>query len=153
MLRKLSVFLYVQQASIGVSVQNVAYNLDFSAAPADQIEQALCERLEAIRLARNLTQAELAREAGVSLRTISRLAAGQGITLETLIRVMTALGLAGNLAALLPDPSVRPIERATRRGKERQRARPRRHEPEPPGWTWGGEPDDHGAGRDDDDAQ
>lgn len=135
-------------------MQNTAYNIDFSAAPADQIEQALCERLEAIRLARNLTQAELAREAGVSLRTISRLAAGQGITLETLIRVMTALGLAGNFAALLPDPSVRPIERATRRGKEHQRARPRRHDPEPPAWTWGSEPDDDGdADRDDDDAQ
>jgi len=134
-------------------MQDSASKLDFSIAPAAQIEQALCERLEAIRLARNLTQAELAREAGVSLRTISRLAAGQGITLETLIRVMTALGLAGNLAALLPDPSVRPIERATRRGKERRRARPRRHDPEPPAWTWGGEPGDDGDDRDDDDAQ
>lgn len=134
-------------------MQYSASKIDFATASADQIEQALCERLEAIRLARNLTQADLAREAGVSLRTISRLAAGQGITLETLIRVMTALGLAGNLAALLPDPSVRPIERATRRGKERRRARPRRQDPEPSGWTWGNEPDDDDDHRDDDDAQ
>ena len=127
-----------------------AYSIDFSAASAEQIEQALCQRLESIRLARNVTQAALAREAGVSLRTISRLAAAEGITLETLIRVMTALGLAGNLAALLPDPSVRPVERATRRGRQRQRARPRQRDVEAPEWTWGDQPD-HDTGRSHDD--
>lgn len=122
-------------------MSNNAYKIDFGVASSDQIERALCERLERIRLARNLTQKRLAQEAGVSLRTVSRLAAGDGITLDTLIRVMTALGIQGNLAALLPDPAVRPIERVREGGRERRRASSRGAEAaESVAWTWADDP-------------
>ncbi len=101
-----------------------------------QIEQSLCKRLEALRLARNITQQQLADEAGVSLRTIGRMEKGLGVSLDTFLRVLIALRLQGNLDALLPDPQIRPMERIGRRGKERKRARPKVTENQAP-WDWG----------------
>ena len=115
----------------------MAYNIDFSLATSQQIETALCNRLENIRLARNMTQMQLAEEAGVSLRTIVRLEKGQGVSVDTFIRVLIALGIHQNLEALLPDPTVRPIERIDARGSERKRARPGIAAKESTPWSWG----------------
>ena len=103
---------------------NMAQNIDYALATNDAIEADLGKRLEAIRLGLNINQTQLAREAGVSRRTITRMENGGGVSLDTLIRVMRALGLADRLATLLPDPGIRPIERVRLRGRERQRARP-----------------------------
>ena len=111
--------------------------IDFSIATSEQIEGALCRQLESIRLTRNLTQAQLAREAGISLRTIGRLEKGLGVSLDTFIRALTALGLQTNLQTLLPDPNVRPIERVYFGGTERKRARPVQTDPEKSTWSWG----------------
>ena len=115
----------------------MTYEIDYSVATSDQIERALCGRIAAIRLTRNITQQRLAEEAGVSLRTIGRLEKGLGVSLETFIRVLTALRVQTNLEALLPDPAVRPIERIDIGGAERKRARPVRSADEPPAWSWG----------------
>ena len=115
----------------------MAYKIDFSVATSDQIEAALCERLENIRLSRNITQIQLAKEAGVSPRTIGRLEKGQGVSVDTFIRVLTALGIQQNLEALLPDPTVRPVERVGIGGGERKRARPDLHSDEGAMWSWG----------------
>jgi len=119
------------------------YNLEFSVATSDQIEAALCKRLESIRLSRNITQEQLAEEAGVSTRTIGRLEKGQGVSMDTFIRVMMALNIQQNLEALMPDPNVRPIERVGMGAGERKRARPAKSLDESPSWSWGdGEDDD-----------
>lgn len=104
------------------------------------IERDLCRKLEAIRLLKNISQASLAERAGVSRRTISRLENGQGVSLDTFIRVMLALNLADQLAALLPNPEIRPIERANRKHQRKNASSPRK--PKPPGkkWEWGDEP-------------
>ena len=121
----------------------MSYNTEFSVATSDQIEAALCKRLESIRLFRNITQAQLAEEAGVSPRTIGRLEKGQGVSVDTFIRIMMALGIQQNLEALLPDPTVRPIERVGIGAGERKRARPTQSGDERPSWSWGdGEDDD-----------
>ncbi len=121
----------------------MAYNVEFSIATSVQIEAALCKRLENIRLSRNITQAQLAEEAGVSLRTIGRLEKGQGVSLDTFIRVMMALGIQQSLETLMPDPTVRPIERVGFNAGERKRARPIQHGDERSIWSWGdGEDDD-----------
>jgi putative transcriptional regulator len=100
----------------------MSYFVDFNNANSEQIERALLDRLETIRLARNLTQAQLATMTGLSLRTMNRLGKGDGTTLDTFIRVLTALGLQASLATLLPDPSDRPVERMEK-GRERRRVR------------------------------
>jgi len=120
----------------------MSYNIDFNLATSAQIEKAICGRLESIRLSRNITQAQLAKEAGISSRTIIRLEKGEGISFDTLIRVLMALGIQQNLETLLPDPSVRPIEQINIKRNERQRARPRSKD-KTASWSWGnGEDDD-----------
>ena len=115
----------------------MSYNIEFSIATSNQIETALCKRLETIRLSRNITQAQLAAEAGVSSRTIGRLENGQGVSMDTFIRIMMALGIQQSLEALLPDPTVRPIERVGIGAGERKRARPTRSTDDRSTWSWG----------------
>jgi transcriptional regulator with XRE-family HTH domain len=117
-------------------------SVDFLVASSGQIETALCRRLESIRLSRNMTQRQLAEQAGVSLRTIGRLEKGEGVSLDVFIRVLAALKIQQSLESLLPDPSVRPIERVRGGASERKRARPRRAANEPAAWSWGDGEDD-----------
>ena len=103
----------------------MTHNIDYSSTSSEAIIKALCHRLEEIRLSRNVSQAGLAEEAGVSRTTMTRIAIGKPISLDSFVRVMLALGLTDHLAALLPDPGVRPVDRLRFGGKERRRARPR----------------------------
>lgn len=116
----------------------MSYSIDFELATSDQIEQALCARLERIRLSLNVTQAQLAEEAGISRKTVGRLERGEGTSLDTFIRVLRVLGIERNIEAVLPDPSVRPVERIGSTQRERQRARPKPATPAT-SWTWGDE--------------
>jgi transcriptional regulator with XRE-family HTH domain len=113
----------------------MASKIDYEIASIEALQRDLGRRLEALRLGRNIQQAQLAKEAGVSRRTITRLESGQSVSLDTLLRVMRALGLSSRLAALLPEPSVQPVERVRSKSKERKRASARR-EPEVSTWTW-----------------
>ena len=121
----------------------MSYKIDFIVATSEQIEAALCKRLENLRLSRNITQVQLAEEAGISPRTIGRFEKGQGVSFNTFIRVLTALGIQQNLETLLPDPTVRPIERIGISGGERKRARPGQSNAEPAIWSWGDGKDDY----------
>jgi len=116
---------------------------DLALASSEQIEAVLCAQVRRIRLARNITQAQLADEAGVSLPTIGRLENGKGITLDTFIRVLMALGVQQNLEGLLPDPTVRPVERMGASGSERKRARSSQSKREDSTWVWRDEGDKH----------
>ena len=103
--------------------------------------QALGRRLARHRLNRNLTQAALAAEAGVSTLTVQRIERGHSLQAANLIRILRALGLLDNLDALVPEPAISPIQQARMRGRVRQRASSRPGRPEPPTeWSWGDEP-------------
>ena len=103
--------------------------------------QALGRRLARHRLNRNLTQAALAAEAGVSALTVQRIEQGRSSQAANLIRILRALGLLDNLDALVPEPAISPIQQARMRGRVRQRASSRPGRPEPPTeWSWGDEP-------------
>jgi transcriptional regulator with XRE-family HTH domain len=118
----------------------MAHNNSLHDLPVAAVEAEIGRRLESARLAANISQAELAAEAGVSRRTITRLASGEGISVNTLIRVLRALGLGDRLATLLPETEVSPIDRVRLKSQTRQRARPTSR-PEPDGWTWGDDAD------------
>ena len=97
-------------------------------------------RLSRLRLQRNLTQAQLAQEAGVSKRTVIRLESGESVQVTNLIRVIRALGLLGNLDAFVPPPLPSPVEQMRSRTKERRRASPAARRSGPPArWRWGDE--------------
>ncbi len=65
-------------------------------------------RLAQLRIQLSLTQAELARRAGVGKRTLERLEAGETTQTSTLLRIMRELDLLAKLEVLLPEPSARP---------------------------------------------
>ncbi len=97
----------------------------------------LGSKIKRLRLARNITQTKLARTAGVSERTLRRLESGNGATLDTLVRVLSALKLEQNLELLVPDPRIRPIERIRTGGNERQRSRSVKTNQPAKQWQWG----------------
>ena len=113
------------------------YNIDFSIATSEQVEKALCNRIKEIRLSRNMTQIQLAEEAGLSEKTIRRFEDGKGVSLDTFIRVLQALGLWTHLISFLPDPTIRPAERLkTKKHGYRKKARPKLKSKEPSPVVW-----------------
>jgi len=74
------------------------------------------EKLRAIRLARGLTQEELASRSGYGVRTLRRIERGQAQPHpRTLREIAQALGV--DASRLLPDPSLNPDEPRTARSK------------------------------------
>lgn len=101
-------------------------------------------RLARQRLARNVTQEALAAAAGIGLRTLRRVEAGEPSSLDSVLRIASALGLAGALVGAIPEQQqILPIERVESRGRERRRARPRQRGPgDGELWRWADEADD-----------
>ncbi|MDF9827570.1 transcriptional regulator with XRE-family HTH domain [Ereboglobus sp. PH5-5] len=111
-------------------------------------------RLAQTRLSENMTQAQLAKFAGVSKRTLERMENGGSSQLVALIRVCRVLGLVEHFNDLIPELPPSPMTQLKLRGRQRKRARPRTdsarysehnrtagqfllEEPKPGNWTWG----------------
>lgn len=105
----------------------------------DALLQLIGERLAQLRLAKNLTQKQLADQAGLSLRTVQRLERGQAATqLSGFVRMCRVLGLIERFDALLPEQTVSPIAQLKLQGRQRKRATGRKISDGTPGkWTWG----------------
>jgi transcriptional regulator with XRE-family HTH domain len=102
--------------------------------------QELGGRLARIRLDNNLTQAQVAKQAGVSKRTVERLESGSVATqLSGFIRVCRALDVLERFNALVQEPPPSPLEQVKRQGRLRQRASARKAKPLPKKWRWGDE--------------
>jgi len=94
-------------------------------------------RIKRHRLDRQLTQAEMAEQTGVSKRTVERIETGASVQLQTIIRILRVLDLLQGLAHLLPEAGPRPLDLLKLKGKVRQRASSARS-PEGSGkkWSW-----------------
>lgn len=105
----------------------------------ERILAELGDRLARLRLNRNLTQAHLAEQAGVSKRTVERMEAGHSAQLASLIRVLRALGEVEAFDRLLPEPQPSPLQQLKLKGRQRERASGRRELKDSPKgpWTWG----------------
>ena len=112
---------------------------DFTSAADDPLLTALGARLAGIRIARNMTQAQLAAEAGLGLRTIQRLEQGAAATqLSGFLRVCRVLGLLDQLDALIPEPAASPIAQLKLQKSRRKRASRATSKRAPKtDWTWG----------------
>lgn len=112
---------------------------DFTSASDEARLAAIGSRLAGIRLARNMTQAELAKEAGLGLRTVQRLEQGAAAThLSGFLRVCRVLGLLDQLDALIPVPAASPMAQLKLQKKQRRRATRSSAKPTPTtDWTWG----------------
>jgi transcriptional regulator with XRE-family HTH domain len=107
----------------------------------EAILRELGARIERTRLERNLTQARLAEEAGISKRTLERIeSGGVGANLSAFLRVCRAFDVVERLEALLPEVTVSPMTQLKLQGRKRQRAsRPKPPSTKPSTWTWGDE--------------
>jgi transcriptional regulator with XRE-family HTH domain len=97
----------------------------------------LGKRIARYRLDRQLTQADIAEQAGISKRTLERIEAGSSAQMSSIIRILRVLDLFAGLDRLIPAPEPRPMDLLKRKGKIRQRASSRRHSNqvnEP--WVW-----------------
>ena len=103
----------------------------------EAVLEELGGRLAQRRLELQLTQAELAEQAGVSKRTIERVEAGATTQMSTMIRILRALDLLGRLETLIPEVGPRPMDLLKLKGKERQRAARKRSEKIDQPWQWG----------------
>ena len=95
------------------------------------------QRVERLRLEHNITQAELAREAGISRRTLVRLEQGEErVGAATLLRVLRALSLLEGVEQLVPEGLPSPIEQLRTQGRRRQRATGSKRDDVAAPWTW-----------------
>ena len=99
-------------------------------------------RLAKIRLERNLTQAQLATQAGVSKRTVERLEAGAvAMQLSGFIRVCRVLDVIERFDLLVPEPASSPVAQLKMAGRKRQRASTiKTSKPATEKWQWGDKP-------------
>lgn len=105
---------------------------------SQRIERELCKKLEAFRLLKNISQTRLAEASGVSRRTISRMENGGGVSLDTFIRIMMALGLTEHLMSMLPSSEIRPIERVNQKRERKNASSPRSKQSGGNSkWEWG----------------
>ncbi len=94
-----------------------------------ELEKQLGVDVRRVRHLRQLTQAELAERANVSLSAVKYLEAGRGSSLSTLVRVARALGRTEWLASFAPpEPAFSPLAvlRATEQAQGRTPKRVRR---------------------------
>jgi DNA-binding XRE family transcriptional regulator len=105
------------------------------------ILEELGKRLSHVRLQRNLTQAALAEQAGISKRTVERLESGEvSARLSAFLRVCRVLGLIDQVNSMIPEAKPTPMDHLRWKSRVRKRA----SGVTPPqgktgAWTWGDE--------------
>ena len=110
--------------------------MEFNNDPVELALSQLASRLRRTRLNANLSQRELASRAGVSLKTLSNAEDGRNVSLETLLRLLQALGRLSEVSRLVDVDGPSPVELASRRGRLRQRARASEAPDDDPEWRW-----------------
>jgi len=83
--------------------------MDYSYQTPSELQKILGERLQRLRLDNRLTQSEVASKAGLSLRALQKLEAGEGSTVETFLRFLKAVGQIQAIELLAPTPTVSPM--------------------------------------------
>ena len=95
------------------------------------------QKLMRARLDKNLTQAQLAEQAGISKRTLERLEAGGSSQFVAFIRICRALGFLERLTTIIPETPPSPMAQIKLRGRQRKRASGKRAKQPPPAGAQG----------------
>ena len=103
----------------------------------DAILAEIGGRVARRRLDLQLTQADVAEQAGVAKRTVERIESGASAQMSSIVRILRVLDLLSGLDRLISEAGPRPMDLLKRKGKVRQRAsshRRSRRSDEP--WSW-----------------
>ena len=88
----------------------------------DELERTLGRNVRATRIAKGLSQVELADRANVSLGALKHLESGAGSTITPLVKALRALGAEAWLDELAPPPApFNPLDLLARREAEQRR--------------------------------
>lgn len=105
----------------------------------DAILAEIGERVARCRLDFQLTQANVAGQAGVAKRTVERIEAGASAQMSSIIRILRVLDLLPGLDRMIPEAGPRPMNLLKQKGKVRQRASKRRASDQSnKPWSWDG---------------
>ncbi|MEN8213266.1 MAG: helix-turn-helix transcriptional regulator [Pseudomonadota bacterium] len=95
------------------------------------------ERMARRRLDLQLTQADVAEQAGIAKRTLERIEAGASAQMSSMIRILRVLELLPGMNQLFPETEARPMEALKHKGRQRQRASSSRaSEDHGEPWSW-----------------
>ncbi|MBP3737337.1 MAG: helix-turn-helix domain-containing protein [Lachnospiraceae bacterium] len=97
----------------------------------------LGRRIADTRIACSMTRAELAERAGTSVKTLQRLEEGENVRVEAYLSAFRALGILGNLEAVIPQQEEKPSD-LLRYGHRRKRASGKKPQ-QSGGFQWGDE--------------
>jgi DNA-binding XRE family transcriptional regulator len=86
------------------------------------ILEELGRRLSAVRIAAARTQAGLARDAGISKRTLEHMESGDTVQTTSLVRILRQLELLEVLEVMVPEQGPGPMDLLRLKGKTRRRA-------------------------------
>ena len=100
--------------------------MELSVKTPKELQKQLGERLKLLRISRNYSQMELAKKAGISLKTLRNLEHGKGSSVETLVRTLKALDATNVLDQLAPIPTVSPLAILRNPSPPQRVRRPRR---------------------------
>ena len=98
----------------------------------------LSKRVKNYRLDMELSQAEFARKAGLSLRSVVNFESGSDLMFSNFIKILRALDLADNLNLLVPDVTKRPSSFLETK-KPKQRVRKTSKKDNSSSFKWGDE--------------
>lgn len=96
--------------------------MDLTLNTATDIVKLLCNRLRKERLARQMTQADVAARSGVGVNTVSNLETGKNVGFENLVKVAMVLGYGDALEGLF-KPKIDSLDDILRYEKSAARQR------------------------------
>jgi transcriptional regulator with XRE-family HTH domain len=106
----------------------------------DAILAEIGSRIARYRIDQQVTQADLAEQAGVSKRTVERVEAGASVQFSTIIRILRVLDMLQGLDRMISESPLRPMDLLKHKGKVRQRASSsHRSGSISKKWSWGDE--------------
>jgi transcriptional regulator with XRE-family HTH domain len=94
------------------------------------------QRISSHRVELNMTQAEVAKKAGMSKRTVENIESGASGQMSNIIRIFRVLNLIENLDRLIPEPGLKPMDLLKQKRKTRVRASRKKTEAKGMGKTW-----------------
>lgn len=104
----------------------------------EAIMKELGKRIQDVRISMNLTQAELAKQAGIALRTMARIENGESVKVESVLNVFRVLKVLPNLEMLIQEQTWVPTDLIDY-GKKRRRVSSKKKIAEKKEWIWGDE--------------